>query len=102
MYQRRTVASFHLRLPEFRKRCKHIVLFIQTIKSKTTLQAERKRTMFTNSLCIPSAGIVPGSSGPPTWMNVPARTNIHLDDPNWGGALQLSYGQVGIPNQSIT
>jgi hypothetical protein len=54
--------------------------------------------MFTNSLCIPSAGIVPGSSGPPNWLT----GSTNLDDPNWGGALQLSYGQVGIPNQQVS
>ena len=51
--------------------------------------------MFTTSLCIPSAGIVPGSSGPPNWIT----GSTKLDDPNWGGCLQLSYGQLGMPNQ---
>lgn len=54
--------------------------------------------MFTNSICIPSAGAFPASSGPPNWLT----GSTLLDDPNWGGAVQLSYGQAGIPSQQVS
>lgn len=58
--------------------------------------------MFANSICIPPAGVVPRSSGAPNWLTGTLPTDKHLDDPNWGGALLLSYGQAGIPNQQLS
>src|ERR1051325_706482 len=43
------------------------------------------------SVSIPTAGGVPGISGPPDWLSGGAGQNFHLDDVRWRGATKQTF-----------